>query len=234
MFDKQCLIVWPGPYNFVCKANVKLDDFCCSLAATPRFAIWFSPLCRIAPYIDALYVSALRSRKTEIFKRCILASLTRVTEIRQQPFVKHCFNCSYRLTEPKFTILLQMDEYLPGYVAKAKYLWNYIFPTVHYYVNNAVTFISDNAPILIDNVSKSLSATIQWIYQLHPPFFDSAMMHASCAVNCLRRYLNDLWDLIVLYTPIVMEMSRRYLKMAIEILQNCFTTGQVWVQNMLR
>eukprot|EP00794_Sanderia_malayensis_P004621 gene4621-5228_t len=155
-------------------------------------------------------------------------------------------NSAYEFSKPALeylskttqVVLVKIDEVLPGYMDKvsenAKSLWDYVFPTIHHYISTASAFISTNAPIVIDNVSKSLSAAIQWTYQLHPSFFDSALMYCNSAVNCLKQYAADVWGLLVVYTPIVMEACVRYVNVISEAIQDCVATGQVWLQNMLR
>ncbi len=134
--------------------------------------------------------------------------------------------------------IIQIDEVLPGYVAKVtettQNIWDSIFPTVQYHANNAATFISEKTPIVISNVSKSINAASNWIYELHPPFFNSALAHATCTMNCMRRYLNDCWDMLVVNAPVVMDAVVENVKWGIEASQGYLVAGQIWFQDFVR
>ena len=105
---------------------------------------------------------------------------------------------------------------------------------MHHIVDTTCKFVSEKTPIAIAYVSNVITATVQWVYELHPAFFDAAVMHANCTMNCARRYANNLWDLLVEYTPIAMEMSVDYIRWMTEVCQKYLTAGQFWVQNALR
>lgn len=101
-------------------------------------------------------------------------------------------------------------------------------------MNNTMSVISKNAPIIANHVTTAMNSTGIWIYELHPPFFDSVTMHAHCSFNCTKRYANDAWQVIVEYTPIIMEKTVEYVRIVTIMLQGYCSAGQIWIQNMLR
>lgn len=112
--------------------------------------------------------------------------------------------------------------------------WNILVPTIKHYLNNAAMFITTNTPIIVNHVSTVLNSTCTWVYQLHPTFFDKAVTHARCAVHCTQRYVNNAWQLLLDYTPIVIEASQEYLQLAMASLQHYCAKGHDWMQNAMR
>ena len=136
------------------------------------------------------------------------------------------------------TLSSQIDELLPGYTSKvtenASKLWSITVVATQHYMNNTVSIISNNAPIIANHVTTVVNSTGKWIYELHPSFFDSVAMHAHCSLNCTKRYVNNAWQAIVEYTPIVMEKTVEYMRIITVTLQGYCVAGQIWIQNMLR
>ena len=136
------------------------------------------------------------------------------------------------------TLSSQIDELLPGYTSKvtenASQLWSITVVATQHCMNNTVSIISKNAPIIANHVTTVVNSTGKWIYELHPPFFDSIAMHARCSLNCTKRYVNNAWQVIVEYTPIVMEKTVEYIRIITVTLQGYCAAGQIWIQNMLR
>ena len=132
----------------------------------------------------------------------------------------------------------QIDELLPGYTRKvtdnALQLWSITVVTIQKCMNNSVSVISKNAPIIANHVATVVYSSGKLIYELHPPFFDNVAMHAHCSLNCSKRYLNDIWQAVVEYTPILMEKTVEYFRIVTVMLQGYCSAGQIWMENMLR
>ena len=103
-------------------------------------------------------------------------------------------------------------------------IWDTVIPFLQEHTYWIAKVVSENVPIVVSQITETVNATLTWMYQLNPSFFD------SCSI-----FLTDAWKKILEYAPILCEKTMEYAKMVLSAIVECISNCQSWIQmNLLR